>query len=132
MGFVSTLFALIAGAVTIKNCGTTGDLAKYVSGSFTPIPPIPGENATLSFIYDLSTEITGGTATYSTTINFIPFPPSTEDLCTQTACPILAGTNTETSTSAFPTGVSGTIVTKIQWADQDANPILCVQTTFNI
>lgn len=124
--------ALVAGTVTIKNCGTSGDLATYLSGSFFPTPPAPGENSTLSFTYDLSTEITGGTATYSTTMNFVPFPPSTEDLCTQTACPILPGVNTETSTSAFPTGISGTIVIKIQWADQNSNPILCVQTTFKV
>jgi hypothetical protein len=72
------------------------------------------------------TTITGGTATYSSTLNFIPFSPSVEDLCSQVTCPIVAGTYNQSSSSTFPE-VSGKIVLKIEWKDQTNNQLLCVQ-----
>lgn len=71
--------------------------------------------------------MTGGTATYAATINYIPLSPSTDDLCTQTKCPIAAGVHNETSRSTFPSGVTGLINSKITWTDQNDDVVWCVQ-----
>lgn len=118
--------------VNVKDCGSSGDIAQYLSGSFEPIPPVANQNATLSFTYNLKQDVTDGTATYSYNINYIPFPDDVFPLCTQTACPLTIGQHTETSTDLFPSGVSGRIVNTIRWADQNGDPILCVQTTMSL
>lgn len=125
--------ALIAATVTLRDCGNpTTDQAKILSMGFTPSNPVPGENTTLWVNYDLKTPITGGIATYSVSFNGIPFTPTVDDLCTQTACPKEIGTYNETSSSDFPDGISGKVVTKIQWTNQDNLPVWCVETTFRI
>jgi hypothetical protein len=76
--------------------------------------------------------ITAGTATYSFSLNGIPFPPTVEDLCTQTDCPKEPGIYNETSSSIFPSGVSGKIVSQIAWRDPDDTLIWCVENTWRV
>jgi hypothetical protein len=99
---------------------------------FNPSNPMPGTNTTLWVAYDLKTPITGGIAKYSVTLNGIPFTPTTDDLCTQTVCPKSIGTYNESSSSLFPNSISGKIVSKIQWTNQDNLPVWCLESTFKI
>lgn len=120
----------IKSTVTLRDCGSILDQATIVDMGFTPSNPVANENTTLWVYYNLHTEITKGTATYSVKLNGIPFTPTVDDLCTQTVCPKSPGYYNETSSSVFPSGVSGKIVTKINWANE--NPIWCLETTFQI
>jgi len=132
MSFLRAL-AWIAATVTLRDCGNPDtDQAKILSMGFTPSNPIPGENTTLWVDYQLRTSITGGTATYSVSLNGIPFPSSEKPLCDQTGCPKNPGIYNETSSSDFPEGISGKAVTKISWTNQNSLPVWCVETTFKI
>jgi hypothetical protein len=125
------LKALVALA-TIKSCGT--GRATLLGFDSQPAVPVPGDNVTLWVAYRLSAPaVTTGTATYSFTLNGIPFPATVDPLCTQTTCPKEPDTDyNETSWSIFPTGLSGKIVSQVAWADQDANPLWCVETTWRV
>jgi hypothetical protein len=79
--------------------------------------------------YDLKSDLTGGTATYTVSFNGIPLPATKEDLCSQTACPKAPGSFNETSSSEFP-NVSGKITSKISWTDQNSKPVWCIEATF--
>jgi len=122
----------LSGAVTLKNCGSVGDVAQITSMGFFPTNPVSGDKTELWIAYNLNEELSGGTSTYSTTFNGIPFSPTIEDLCTQTSCPKSAGFYNETSLSDFPSGVSGKIAYKIQWKDQDEKPVWCAEVTLKV
>ena len=127
------LIMLVGAVVSLRDCGNpTTDQAVITGKGFSPSNPVGGDETELWVAYDLKSPITGGTATYSVNLNGIPFSPSIDDLCTQTVCPKAIGTYNETSKSTFPTGVSGKIVTKIEWKNQDAQPVWCLETTFKI
>jgi hypothetical protein len=133
MGFLRGFIALLAASVTLKDCGNpTTDQAVVTGFGFSPSNPVPGDLTELWVTYDLKTPITGGTSTYSVTLNGIPFPATKEDLCTQTSCPKDIGSYNETSHSTFPSGVSGKIISKIQWKNQDSQPVWCLESTFKI
>jgi len=124
---------LLAATVTLKDCGNpSSDQAAITSYGFSPANPLPDDPTELWVAYDLRSPITGGTATYSVSLNGIPFVPTVDDLCTQTACPKNVGTYNETSKSTFPSGVSGKIVSKISWTNQDNQPVWCLESTFRI
>ena len=76
--------------------------------------------------------ITGGTATYAVTYNFIPLSPTTDDLCADQKddkCPLAIGHHHSVSDSVFPSGLSGTLVSKITWKNSDGRQILCLEWT---
>lgn len=128
---LSVIFAILSGAVTLKNCGSVGDVAQITSMGFFPTNPVSGDKTELWIAYNLNEDLLKGTATYSTTFNGIPFAPTIEDLCTQTSCPKSAGFYNETSLSDFPK-VSGKIVSRIQWKNQDDEPVWCAEVTFKV
>ena len=133
MALLRGALILLAATVSLRDCGNpTTDQAVITGYGFSPSNPSPGDPTDLWVAYDLKSPITGGTATYSFSLNGIPFSPTVDDLCTQTTCPKEIGTYNETSKSSFPSGVSGKIVTKIQWANQDKEPVWCLETTFKI
>jgi hypothetical protein len=133
MGFLRGLIALLSATVTLKNCGNSAtDQAVLTGYGFSPLNPVAGDPTELWIAYDLKSQITAGTATYSFTVNGIPFPATNDDLCTQTACPKDIGSYNETSKSTFPSGVSGKLVSKIQWVTQDKQPIWCLESTFRM
>ncbi len=133
MGFLRGALMVLAAIVTLKDCGNPNSDQAVITGiGFSPSNPVAGNPTELWVAYDLRTPIQGGTATYSLTLNGIPFTPTVDDLCTQTACPKDAGFYNETSHSTFPSGISGKIVSKIQWKNQDNLPVWCVQSTFQI
>lgn len=133
MGFLKGALTLWAATVTLRDCGNPStDQAAITGYGFSPSNPSPGDPTELWVAYNLKSNLTGGTATYSFTLNGLPFSPTVDDLCTQTSCPKDIGTYNETSHSTFPSGVSGKIVSKIQWANQDKQPVWCLESTFKI
>ena len=119
---------------TIRDCSSGKSLFKFVSGDLQPNPVVPGENATLTISAEIpaGTVVNDGTAKYSLSFNGIPFTPTTEDLCSQVACPLVAGPYTNSSVSVFPSGLSGKIVTKIEWFDAASTLLLCTEVTTKI
>ena len=124
---------LLAATVSLRDCGTPStDQATITGFGFSPSNPAPGDPTELWVAYDLKSALTDGTSTYSFTLNGIPFPATVDDLCTQTDCPKEVGTYNETSKSTFPSGISGKIVSKIAWTNQDKQPVWCLETTFRM
>ena len=123
---------LLLGMSAIQSCGT--GRATVLGFDSLPASPVAGDNVTLWVAYTLpGAPVTDGTATYSISLSGIPLTPTVDPLCTQTACPKLADTEyNESSWSIFPSGVAGKIVSRIQWADQDALPLWCVETTWRV
>jgi hypothetical protein len=83
-----------------------------------PDSPKAGQEVSTIFNYDLSKEVTGGTASYGFSFNGIPFSPTVDDLCADQAggccpdpCPLAVGAHINESKSNFPSGVSGKIIT---------------------
>lgn len=135
MNLLKLLFAFFVGvsAVTLKDCGNSAtDQAKITGMGFSPENPQPGDETEFWVAYDLKSDINAGKATYSVTLNYIPFTPTVDDLCTQTSCPKAPGSYNETTKSTFPSGVSGKIVSKIQWTNQNDQPIWCSEQTFKV
>ena len=125
--------AMLLGFISIRDCGNGKGRAALLGFDSQPTNPVPGDNVSLWIAYDLpAPAITGGTATYKITLNGIPFPETVDDLCTQTVCPKETGFNNETSSSVFPSGVSGKIVSSIDWKDQNNNLVWCVETTWRV
>ncbi len=130
--FQTMLLALL-GVGSMRDCGNGVGRAPLLSFDSVPANPIAGDNVSMWVAYDLpAPAITAGTATYSFSLNGIPFPPTVDDLCTQTTCPKEPGLYNETSSSIFPSGVSGKIVSQIAWRDPDDTLIWCVENTWRV
>ena len=116
---------------TVTDCAEGKSLFQIHEQGFSPEPPIPNQDATLWIYYTIpeNVNIDAGTCKYSFSLNGIPFAPTVDDLCTQVTCPLVSGTYNLSSTSTWPSGVSGKIVTKIEWYDSAKNLLLCSQTT---
>jgi hypothetical protein len=125
MTALSLLFSVSA---ILSDCGGPNDLATINNYGLVPEIPTAGENMTLWIDYTLKQDVTGGTAVYEANLNGLPYIQS-YDLCTQTACPILAGRHNESSISTFPTFL-GKLITAISWENENNLPILCVQAVF--
>jgi hypothetical protein len=130
--------ALIAAALrglptadaTIVDCGAGGSLFTITKLSQDPPDTVStGQNTTLTLFYTAPEEITAGTVTKSITLNFIPFSPTTEDLCTNAPCPITVGDHDGSSWFLFPEGVSGTLVSTVKWQDTAGRLLLCIKST---
>lgn len=125
------LASLLASNVSsqVIDCGSGSTVFKIQSQGFEPTPPLPGKDATLwiDFTVPQGTTVTGGTSKYSITFNGIPFSPTIQDLCTQVTCPIQS--QNLTSTSQWPMGLSGKVISKIQWYDENQTYLLCSQLT---
>ena len=127
------LLLALLGVGSIRDCGNGVARAPLLGFDSQPENPVAGDNVSLWVAYDLpDPAITGGTATYSFSLNGIPFTPTVEDLCTQTSCPKEPGLYNESSSSIFPSGVSGKIVSQIAWRDPDDTLIWCVENTWRV
>lgn len=133
MVFLRALVAILTASVGLKDCGNPSTDQAVITGfGFSPRNPAPNDPTELWVAYDLKSELTKGTATYSFSLNGIPFPDTVDDLCSQTVCPKAIGEYNETSRSTFPSGVNGKIVSTIEWKNQDNEPVWCLQSTFRI
>jgi hypothetical protein len=129
LALLITLFSLY----TMKDCGNGEGRAALLGFDSQPANPVARDNVTTWVNYEIGTPaITAGTATYSISLNGIPFPPTVEDLCTQTSCPKEPGIYNESSSSIFPSGISGKIVSQIAWRDADDTLIWCVENTWRV
>jgi len=116
---------------SVADCGVGKSIFQIKEQSFSPEPPVTGQRYDYWFTYTVPDGVTvdAGTTKYSLSLNGIPFSPSTEDLCIQTACPKTPGFYNESSSDTWPGGVSGKIVTKLEWFDAAGTLLLCSQTT---
>jgi len=131
------LLALLAASLTIgsvKDCSNGASQFKLTSMSFQPDPPVKGQNSTLLLSMNVPTEVQGGTAKYSATYNFIPFSPTTEDLCVAVpgGCPIIPGQLNTVSSYPIDPSLSGTLVMTIEWKDTASVQLLCVSVTMKL
>jgi hypothetical protein len=131
IALLASLFLCTAVSASVADCGQGKSLFTIGDQSFSPEPPVTNQPYSYWFTYTVpdGVTVTGGTTKYSLTLNGIPFTPSTDDLCTQTACPKVAGFYNESSEDTWPGGFSGKIVTKLEWFDTEGTLLLCSQTT---
>lgn len=114
-------------SASISDCSDANTLFKISSMSFSPEPPVIGQNSTLILGMEVPEVITDGTATYSVTLNYIPFQPTVDPLCDTTIpCPIEVGHLDTTSSFAFP-DVNGLMTLEVVWADGAGRQLMCVQ-----
>jgi hypothetical protein len=122
------MFLRVAASVLLANCTKDDALATITNMALSPETPAPGDVVTLQIDYTLKQAVASGTATYTLSLNGLPFPATHDDLCTQTVCPKDTGDHTELSKSTFP-DVSGKIVSGIEWTT-DASQIWCMSMTY--
>ena len=124
---VSIICLFVSTLASVTDCSKGMALFKLSSMSFSPDPTVAGENSTLLLSMTVPEEIASGTATYSTTLNFISFAPTVESLCDLTVpCPIRVGTLDTISSYPIDGTLSGSLTIKIEWKDTD-KLLLCVQ-----
>jgi hypothetical protein len=113
---------------SVSDCSKATALFDITSMSFSPDPPVKGQNSTLLLSMNVPTEVQGGTATYSVTYNFIPLTPTVNNLCTELplGCPIKQGALDTMSSIPFDGSLSGQITIKIEWKDLQAQQLMCV------
>lgn len=129
MFLLLALGLLSVASASVKDC-SVAPLFKITELSQDPVDKIvAGQNLSLTLKYSAPEEIAAGSVTKSITLNFIPFSPTTEDLCVNAPCPITIGDHDGSSWSLFPSGVSGTLVSKVVWRDTKDRELLCVQST---
>jgi hypothetical protein len=126
LGLVGLLALTVA--PTVRDCGTSATLFKINSLSLTPADPKPGEKVGLNLDYTVpaGVTVTGGQAKYDITYNFIPLSPTVEPLCQNIPCPLGPGSYVNTTYSTWPSGIRGTVNTKITWVDEASKQLLCI------
>lgn len=137
MGLFKALYAVITvlnASNSVTDCSKGTSVFKFTGGSLLPDPVVPGQDSSITLNADIpaGTNINAGTSKYSFSFNGIPFTPTVEDLCSDVACPLLPGPYTNTTTSVFPSGVSGKIVTRIEWFDTNENRLLCADVSAKV
>lgn len=126
------LFSLLTSVFASSSVSDCGKNPLFTITQLTLNPSTsakPNENVTLGLTYTSPTTIQNGTVVTSVTYNFVPFSPSTALLCTSAPCPILPGTYDGSSWYLMPSGLSGTIVTTIQWYSDTGLELLCIKMT---
>ena len=133
---LGALFASLSSLAssTLKNCGDGTSMFTLVDQGFSPDPPAVNDNTTLWFYYQVpeGVSINDGTADYKITLNGIPFPASTDPLCTQVACPLIPGLYNLSSSSIWQGGISGKVVSRISWYDTEKTLLLCSELTVRV
>jgi len=126
LGLVSLLALTIAPTVT--DCGLDKSVFKVNSVGLLPLDPKPGERVAMNLDYTVppGVTVTAGQAKYEITYNFIPITPTIEPLCQNIPCPLGPGTYVNSTYSNWPTGITGTVKTKITWADETGKQLLCI------
>ena len=121
------LLILATAYASVSDCSSGKSLFTLTSMSFSPDPTVPGQNSTLLLSMSVPEEVTNGTATYSSTYNFLPLTPTVDDLCGVTVpCPIYVGTLDTVSSYPIDASLSGSLTLKIQWAELTGRQLLCV------
>lgn len=122
--FISLLATACA---SVSDCSNGKALFTIDSMSFSPDPTVPGQNSTLILSLSVPEQVTNGTATYTSTYNFLPLTPTVDDLCGVTVpCPINVGKLDTVSSYPIDASLYGTLTLKIEWAELTGRQLLCV------
>ena len=121
-------FLLGAFALKVSNCGGNQAAFRFNELSVYPTTVVPGDPVTLHVQYTVpdGMVITEGKATYAIKYNFIPLTPTIEPLCKDLPCPITPGTYSNNTVSIWPSGLSGSVSTKITWTDEKGALLACI------
>jgi hypothetical protein len=116
-------------SAAIKDCGS--DTALFKITELTQDPPssvATGQNLSLTLKYTVPEKVIGGRSITSITYNYLPFKPTEEDLCINTECPITPGEHDGSTWYEWPSGLSGVVVSKVEWHDLSNNLLLCIES----
>ena len=117
----------------IKDCSSANSLFDFTDLALKPDPPVPGQQVAMTVRFtNPGGTVDNGTVTTSVTLNFVPFTPSVEPLCTNTKCPIVNGLNDRSTIGTTPTSIQGKVVTKIVWTAVNGSELFCIETTFTL
>jgi hypothetical protein len=129
---IAAITAFVAATGLIKDCDTASRF-RPTELAVSPDPPVRGQPVVMTVKFDNPGPVVDdGTVTTSVTLNYIPFQPSSEPLCQNTACPIPSGAADRSTSSTWPSNVNGRIVTKSVWTGSGGESLLCVQTSFSV
>jgi hypothetical protein len=132
MRFLAAIIALPLSYAAIADCATTSVFRPTVL-SLSPDPPVRGQPIHMTVQFEnTGGEITSGTVITALTLNGLPFSPSTESLCQNTACPIIIGFNDRSTESTWPDTVSGKVISRSTWLSDNNEVLLCVETTIKV
>jgi hypothetical protein len=116
----------------VSDCNTSSIFRPTLIG-LSPDPPVGGASVRMTVQFENpGSEVTGGIATTSVTLNGLPFSPSVEALCQNTACPIVVGANDRSTSSTWPDGITGRVVTKSVWTNEAGDQLLCLLTSVKV
>lgn len=127
------LFLLVSGYFAVSessivDCGKGLTRFQFTDLALDPTTPVSGQPFELFNVFNNpGAEVTGGTVKTSVSVNYIPFAPSVANLCSSTTCPIVSGLNDRSTSSTWPENVFGKIVSKVEWAGLNEEPLLCIQ-----
>lgn len=128
--FLFMLFSSVISSIT--DCGSTNGLFQITKLGLTPDPPIIGKDVDLTLFFENpESDISEGIVETHVSINGIPYPPSTEDLCKSTTCPIIKGENNRSTKSVWP-DISGKIISTLTWKKLSGELLLCLQTSVKV
>ncbi len=123
---------LIPSYATITDCNPSS-IFRPTQLSVSPDPPIPGKPFNVILIFNnTGSEITSGTVTTTISLNGLPLPTSKESLCESTICPIGPGSNDRSAEYTWPSSVSGSIKSEINWTGPSGESLLCIKSVFKI
>ena len=127
MKFLLSLYAVLN--ATQKDCSSGTSLFSLNTMSLDPPNPSPGDRVAFFLDYSVptGTTVTDGTARYEVNYNFIPLSPTIQPLCSNIPCPLGPGRYTNTTYSTWPTGLSGSIRTRMAWLDPSGTMLLCTE-----
>jgi hypothetical protein len=124
------LLAAGASAATVQDCGGDKSLFRLNAVSLSPSSPAPGDTVQLHLDYTVpdGLVVRDGTTTYDVTFNFIPLTPTTNPLCQDIPCPLGPGTYSNTTTSQWPSGATGSFTSTMRWREAAVDAVLlCVK-----
>ena len=111
---------------SIQDCNTSSIL-QLTKLDLVPASPSPGQPLAMTVQFNNpGSVITSGTVTTTLTYNFIPFAPTTEALCTNTACPLVTGFNDRSTANPWPSDITGSVSSTIKW-NLDSDNLLCIK-----
>ena len=121
---------LASASASIKSCGGLFTIQQL--GLEPSDKAVGGTNVSLTLYYTSPLEVTGGSVKNSMSYNFIPLAPTITDLCQNTQCPITIGPHDGSSWYTMPSGLSGTITSRILWSDTAGTQLLCLDMTLKV
>jgi hypothetical protein len=121
-------FMISTASASISDCGVGKSVFQITGLSLDPpTQAAAGDNVTLGLFYNSPVAVQNGTVKTSITYNFLPLSPSITSLCDSIPCPIDVGSHDGSSWYLMPSGLSGTLSSKIVWSDMNNNQLLCIQ-----